>query len=51
MMSMQLGKKQFQRGAIARELRVAVDGVEEPKRRIGRVVEAFLLRLPETYWG
>ena len=36
-----------QRRAVAGGLQVAVDGVEEPERGVGRVVQAFLLAFGE----
>ena len=38
----QLGSRSSQRVAIAGGVEVAVEGVEEPERRVGGVVEAFL---------
>ena len=43
----QLRQEQLEGGPVAGDLEVAVDGVEEPERRVGGVVEAFLLALGE----
>ena len=46
-MSTQLRQQQPQRVAIAGQREIAVDGVEEPERRVGRVIEARVLAFRE----
>ena len=46
-MSRNFGSSRLQRYAVAGGLEVAVDGVEEPERGVGGVVESLLLALGE----
>ncbi len=47
----QLGKRHLQNRAVPAHLGVAIDGVKEPQRRVGGVIQTFRFALRERDWG